>query len=124
MQLLDPRLVARARPVRVVLAVDVVLGFVVAVLVLAQAVLLARVAAQAFEGASLGEVREPLALLLGAVMARAVSSWGFEVAGRRAAGDVLSLLRLDLTRTSLSRRPVSLDGVRRAEVTTAAVAGV
>ena len=54
--MLDGRLVRRARSVRALLAADVVLGVVAALLVLAQAVLLAQVAARGFEGASLDEL--------------------------------------------------------------------
>jgi thiol reductant ABC exporter CydD subunit len=124
MRVLDPRLLRRARAARVLLAVDVLLGIVVALLVLAQAVLLARVAARAFGGASLGDVSVLLALLVAAAAARAGAAWGFEVAGRRAADDVLSTLRLELVETRLGTRPAALDGVRSAEVATAAVAGV
>jgi ABC-type transport system involved in cytochrome bd biosynthesis fused ATPase/permease subunit len=68
------------------LVADAALGVVVALLVLAQAVLLARVAARSFEGASLEEVTTPLIVLIAVVAARALAAWGFEVAGRRAAG--------------------------------------
>ena len=71
MRLLDPRLIRRARAVRSLLVADAVIGVVIAVLVLAQAVLLARVAARAFEGASLDEVAAPLVLFAGVVVARA-----------------------------------------------------
>ncbi len=95
-----------------------------ALLVLAQAVLLARVAARAFDGASLDEVATPLVLFGGVVVARALGAWGFEVVGRRAAGDVISELRLDVVETRLRRRPTALDGAQSAEVATAAVSGV
>jgi thiol reductant ABC exporter CydD subunit len=124
MRALDPRLLRRARAARVLLAVDALLGIVVALLVLAQAVLLARVAARAFEGASLAEVSVALALLVAVAAARACAAWGFEVAGRRAAADVLSTLRLDLVETRLRGRPAALDGAKSAEVATAAVTGV
>jgi thiol reductant ABC exporter CydD subunit len=124
MRLLDPRLFHRARTVRSLLVADAILGVLMAVLVLAQAVLLARVAARAFEGASLDEVATPLVLFVGVVVARALGAWGFEVFGRRAAGDVISQLRLDVVETRLRRRPTALDGVQSAEVATAAVSGV
>jgi thiol reductant ABC exporter CydD subunit len=110
--------------VRVLLVVDVALAVVAALLVLAQAVLLARVAARAFDGSSLGDLTAPLALLVGVVAARAVAVWGFEVAGRRAAGDVISQLRLDVVETRLRRQPTALDGAQSAEIATAAVSGV
>jgi thiol reductant ABC exporter CydD subunit len=121
---IDPRLLRRARSVRVLLAADVVLGVVAALLVLAQAVLLARVVARSFDGASLAEVREPLILLALVAVARAVATWGFEVAGQRAATDVLSDLRVDLVERRLRDRPAGLDGAQSAEVATVAVGGV
>jgi thiol reductant ABC exporter CydD subunit len=121
---IDPRLLRRARSVRVLLAADVVLGVVAALLVLAQAVLLARVVARSFDGASLAEVREPLILLALVAVARAAATWGFEVAGRRAATDVLSDLRVDLVERRLRDRPAGLDGAQSAEVATVAVGGV
>jgi ATP-binding cassette, subfamily C, bacterial CydD len=121
---LDPRLVRRARAVRSLLVADAALGLAMALLVLAQAVLLARVAARAFAGASLPDVSVPLTLLVGVVAARALAAWGFEIAGRRAASDVSSELRLDLVEARLRRSPSALDSVQSAEVATAAVSGV
>ena len=121
---LDPRLLRRARPVRVLLGADAGLGLAAALLVLAQAVLLARVAARAYHGASLAAVAGMLALLTAVVAARAASAWGFEVAGRRAASSVLSGLRLDLVESRLGAQPAALEGIESAEVATAAVAGV
>ena len=76
MRVLDPRLLRRARAARVLLVVDSVLGVVMALLVLAQAVLLARVAARSFEGASLDDVATPLVLLVVVVVARSLAAWG------------------------------------------------
>ena len=124
MNALDPRLVRRARPVRMLLALDASLGVVAALLVLAQAALLAHVAARGFAGVSLAELTLPLALLVFAAAGRAGASWGFEVVGRRAASDVLSELRLDVVERRLRDRPAALDAVESADVATAAVAGV
>jgi ATP-binding cassette, subfamily C, bacterial CydD len=121
---LDPRLLRRARAVRALLVADTVLGVVTALLVLAQAVLLARVAARAFGGSSLADVTWPLGALVTVVVARAVTAWGFEVAGRRAAAEVVSQLRLDLVEARLRGRPAALDGAESAEIATAAVSGV
>ena len=123
MAALDRRLIERARPVRALLAFDVALGLCAALLVLVQAVALARVAARGFEGASLNGVAVPLAVLVVAGLARGAASWGFEVAGRRAAHSVLSGLRLDLARRRL-RCPRGDDGAAAAEIATAAVDGV
>ena len=120
----DPRLLRRARAVRVLLAADAALGVLAALLVLAQAVLLAHVVARAFGGASLEAVATPLALLVVVVVARAGAAWGFEVAGSRAATNVLSQLRLDVVERRLRDRPAALDGARSADLATTAVGGV
>jgi len=120
----DPRLLRRARSVRALLVVDATLGVVTALLVLAQAVLLARVAARGFGGAPLADVAWPLGILVAVVVARSVTAWGFEVAGRRAATDVVSQLRLDLVEARLRGRPTALDGAESAEIATVAVSGV
>jgi thiol reductant ABC exporter CydD subunit len=124
MRIVDPRLAHRARAVRPLLLLDAAIGVAVALLVLAQAVLLARVAARAFDGASLADVAWPLVLLAVVVVARSGGAWAFEVAGRRAAGAVISQLRLELVESRLRSRPAALDGAQSAEVATAAVSGV
>jgi thiol reductant ABC exporter CydD subunit len=121
---IDPRLLRRARAVRTLLVADTVLGIAAALLVLAQAVLLARVAARGFGGASLADVTPALFALVGVVVARAATVWGFELAGRRAATDVISQLRLDLADVRLRLRPLALDGAESGEVAAAAVSGV
>jgi thiol reductant ABC exporter CydD subunit len=121
---LDPRLTRRTRAIHGLLAADVAIGLVTALLVLAQAVLLADVAARSFDGASLAEVAVPLALLVCAVAGRATGVWGFEVVGRRAASRVLSQLRLELVERRLRDQPRALDGAQSAEIATIAVAGV
>jgi ATP-binding cassette, subfamily C, bacterial CydD len=124
MRVLDPRLFRRARATRVLLVADALLGVVMALLVLAQAVLLARVAARGFDGASLAELAALLELFAVVVVARSLAAWSFEVVGRRAAGDVISRLRLDVVETRLRSAPTALDGAQSAEVATAAVSGV
>jgi ATP-binding cassette, subfamily C, bacterial CydD len=121
---LDPRLVRRARPVRRLLALDAGLGVVAALLVLGQAVLIARVAADGFAGASLEDVAPALALLALVVVARAVTAWSFEAIGRRAANDVLSSLRRELVARRLHEQPAALDGTASGDVAITAVEGV
>ena len=58
------------------------------------------------------------------VVARAGAAWGFEVAGSRAATNVLSQLRLDVVERRLRDRPAALDGARSADLATTAVGGV
>jgi ATP-binding cassette, subfamily C, bacterial CydD len=124
MRALDPRLLRRARPARVLLGVDAGIGIAAALLILLQATLLARIVAAAFGGAALEAVSTDLALLLVVFAGRAVLAWGFEVAGRRAASSVLSELRLDLMEQRLRSQPVASDGVASAEIAAAAVQGV
>jgi ATP-binding cassette, subfamily C, bacterial CydD len=121
---LDQRLLRRARPVRRLLALDVVLGLAAAVLVLVQATLLARIVARAFEGATLASVSRDVVLLALAFAARGVLAWGFDLAGRRAAAAVLSELRLALVKRRLRDQPIALDGVKTGEVAASAVQGV
>jgi thiol reductant ABC exporter CydD subunit len=121
--LLDARLVRRAAAVRRLLVADAALGVVVALLVLAQAVLVAHIAASSFAGAALGSLTVPLVVLLGVVVARAAAAWSFEAVGRRTATDVLSGLRLELVGRRLRDQPAALDGTASAEVATTAVAG-
>jgi thiol reductant ABC exporter CydD subunit len=121
---LDPRLTRRAGPARSALIADALLGVVAALLVLAQAVLIATVAGRAFGGSSLSSLSTLLAVLCATVVARAACAWAFEVVGRRAAAQVMSQLRIDLVSARLDRRPVALDGVAGAELATTAVDGV
>jgi ATP-binding cassette subfamily C protein CydD len=121
---LDQRLLQRARPVRRLLAADVILGAGASALVLVQATLLASIVAKAFEGASLREVAPSLGLLALTFTGRAVLAWGFEIAGRRAASSVLSQLRLALVERRLRDQPASLDGTESGEIAASAVQGV
>jgi ATP-binding cassette, subfamily C, bacterial CydD len=122
---LDPRLLRRARAARVLLGLDTAIGLATAILVLVQATLLASIVARSFEdGASLRAVSVELALLLLAFAGRAVLAWAFEVAGRRAAGSVLSELRLALVERRLSAHPAALDGTEGGEIAAVAVQGI
>jgi ATP-binding cassette, subfamily C, bacterial CydD len=121
---LDPRLLRRARPVRVLLGADVVLGLASALLVLVQATLLAHIVARAFGGAGLATLVPELVLLMLAFAGRGALGWGFEVAGASAATAVVSELRLDLAARRLDAQPAALDGVEAAEIATAGVQGV
>ena len=124
MQAIDPRLLRRARPARVLLAVDAVLGVGAALLVLCQALLLARIVARSFDGASLAQVEPSIVLLVAVFAARALLAWGFEVAGRRGAATILSQLRLDLVSSRLRAQPAALDGTQSSEVASLAVSGI
>src|SRR5881396_543178 len=124
MRLLDQALVRRAAPVRSLLVLDAILGAASAGLVLVQAVLIARVVALGFSGASLDDVAFDLVLLALAFAGRSVLTWGFEVAGRRAASTVLSELRLDLVERRLRSQPLATDGAETGEIAATAVQGI
>jgi ATP-binding cassette, subfamily C, bacterial CydD len=120
----DRRLLRRARTARLLLGVDVAIGVAAAVLVLLQASLIGWIVARGFDGASLREVAMLLALLVLVFAGRGALSWGFEIAGRRAASAVLSKLRLALVERRLRAQPATLDGTGSGELATAAVHGV
>jgi thiol reductant ABC exporter CydD subunit len=120
---LDPRLLRRARPVRVLLSVDVALGVVTAVLLIVQATLLAHVIVRAFDGAPLSSVKTSLVLLLVVFFARGLIAWAFEALGVRAAADVLSSFRLELAERRMRAQPAALDGVEAGEIVAASVDG-
>ncbi len=122
--MLDRRLVRRARPVRVLLGLDVALGLATALLVLVQAVLIAHIVVRAFDGASLREVVPELLVLLAVFGGRALFGWAFEVAGARAAADVLSGLRLEVAARRLQAHPLALDGVEAGELAASSVQGL
>ncbi len=125
MRVIDRRLIERAPEVRGMLAADAVLGLLATAMVLAQAILIARVAARGFEGAAIADLTPELIALVAAVSIRAAASWGFEIVGRRAATTVMSTLRMALLRSRLLGEGAA--GGRRAdagEVAAAAVDGI
>ena len=56
MRALDPRLLRRARPARLLLGTDIAIGLATALLILLQATLFARIVARAFNGATLPDL--------------------------------------------------------------------
>jgi thiol reductant ABC exporter CydD subunit len=124
---LDRRLLRRARSIRVALGVDVALGLVATALLIAQAVLVATLVAGAFDDRALGDGTGLIAALAAVVAARAALSGATETIGRRAAGRVLSDLRLALVRSQVDGGGAEQrlqDDVGSGEIATAAVAGV
>lgn len=124
MRALDPRLLRRTRSARPLLALDTALGGITAVAVLAQATLLARIVARAFGGAPLRGLGLDFGILVAAFALRAACVWGMEVAGRRAAWQVLSDLRLALVEKRLSAAPLAVDGAEGGEIAAVAVQGI
>lgn len=94
MRALDPRLLRFARATRTFLFASVCLGVLGALLILAQAWLLADVVSSAFvHGRGLAQLQTPLAWLLGVVVARAVVAWAAELAAARSSARAKSQLR-------------------------------
>ena len=94
MRALDPRLLRYARATRTFLIVSVSLGVLGALLIVAQAWLLADVVSRAFlEGRGLHQLHTPVVLLLVVVVARAGVAWGAELAASRSSARVKSQLR-------------------------------
>ena len=83
---------------------DAVLGVLGAVLVLAQATLLAQHHRPGVGRGRLASLRGEIAALVAVFAARAALAWGFEVAGRRAASSVLCDLRIALVAPPAARR--------------------
>jgi thiol reductant ABC exporter CydD subunit len=97
MRALDPRLLRYARATRTFLFVSVGLGLLSALLIVAQAWLLADVVAGAFpSGKGVAQLQTQLIVLLGVVLARAVVAWGAELAASRSSARAKSQLRAAL----------------------------
>jgi thiol reductant ABC exporter CydD subunit len=91
---LDRRLLAYARATRTFLFLSVSLGVLSALLIVAQAWLLADVIARAFLGGrSLEQLQTPLTVLLLVVLARATVAWVAELAASRSSARAKSQLR-------------------------------
>ncbi len=109
MRALDPRLLRFARATRTFLFASVCLGVLGALLILAQAWLLADVVSGAFvHGESVAQLRNPLTWLLCVVGARALIAWAAELAAARSSARAKSQLRAALLeRVALSGAAVA-----------------
>ncbi|HTZ63292.1 MAG TPA: thiol reductant ABC exporter subunit CydD [Solirubrobacteraceae bacterium] len=97
MRAIDERLLRYARATRSFLLLSVALGVLGALLIVAQAWLLADVVAGAFtDSESVAELRAPLLALLGVLLARAALAWGAELAAARSSARAKSELRGEL----------------------------
>lgn len=97
MKALDQRLLEYARATRTFLFLSVCLGVLSALLIVAQAWLLADVVSRAFlDGKGLAQLRTPLILLLLVVLARATVAWAAELAASRSSARAKSQLRAAL----------------------------
>ncbi|RSS37728.1 thiol reductant ABC exporter subunit CydD [Streptomyces sp. WAC08241] len=125
MKPIDPRLLRYARATRLFLAAVVGLGLVGAVLVVAQAMLVAEIVVGSFqEGRSVSALATPLLLLAGVAVARGLVSWLTELAAHRASAAVKSELRGRLLVRAAALGPGWLGGQRAGSLIALATRGV
>lgn len=122
---IDPRLLRYARATRAFLLTVVGLGAVGALLVIAQAMLIAEVVVGAFQhGHSAPELRTPLLLLVAVAGGRAFVAWLTELAAHRASAAVKSELRGRLLERAAALGPGWLGGQRTGSLVALATRGV
>jgi thiol reductant ABC exporter CydD subunit len=122
---LDPRLLRASPAVRPYVAASVAIGAASAVLLIAQAVLLAQVVARVFlEGKSLAAVWPALGWLAAIALARAALAWAAETAAHRTSARAKRDIRRRLARHILAIGPARLGAEQTGELTLAATRGV
>ncbi|MFB8772000.1 thiol reductant ABC exporter subunit CydD [Streptomyces broussonetiae] len=125
MKPIDPRLLRHARATRLFLMAVVGLGSVGAVLVIAQAMLIAETVVGAFQhGMSAADLRTPLLLLVAVACGRALVAWLTELAAHRASASVKSELRGRLLERAVRLGPGWLSGQRTGSLVALATRGV
>jgi ATP-binding cassette subfamily C protein CydD len=122
--IVDPRLSEYARATRPFIVASTGLGVVSALLIIAQAWLLAYVIAAAFDGRGLAQLRLPLAGLLGVVLTRASVAWGAELLAARSCTLAKQQLRAALLRHLAAIGPTRPGAQRTGEMTTLATRGI
>jgi ATP-binding cassette, subfamily C, bacterial CydD len=119
---LDPRLLKRAKAARVFLVASVVIGVATGLLIVVQAVLLARgITDVVLRGEGVGQVAW---LLVSVLVARALLVWLQEVVAQRSAAAVKSTLRRQVLEHSLKLGPAWLSGERSSALTTLLTKGL
>ncbi|TCM41112.1 thiol reductant ABC exporter subunit CydD [Kribbella sp. VKM Ac-2568] len=122
MKPVDPRLLRRARAARVFMVGSVLIGIATGLLIILQAVLLAKgIAGVVLHGADITRVAWQLAAVL---VARAALQWLQEVVAQRAAAAVKSTLRRQVLEHSLKLGPAWLSGERSSALTTLLTKGL
>ncbi|MFJ9109443.1 thiol reductant ABC exporter subunit CydD [Streptomyces sp. NPDC102283] len=125
MKPIDPRLLHHARATRLFLAAVVVLGLVGALLVIAQAMLIAEIVVGGFEGGlTVTALRTPLLLLAAVALGRALVAWLTELAAHRASAAVKSELRGRLLERAARLGPDWLSGQRTGSLVALATRGI
>jgi thiol reductant ABC exporter CydD subunit len=121
----ERRLVAHARATRAFIGLSVLLGCVTALLIVAQAWLVADVVAEAFLGGrDLAQLRLPMAALLAVVLGRALVAWTADVTAARASASVKSQLRGGLLRDACGLAARGEELVGTGEVAVLATRGI
>jgi ATP-binding cassette subfamily C protein CydCD len=122
---LDPRLLRYTRATRRFLLASVGFGTLTALLIVAQAWLLATVIAGAFiRHQGLGDLRFPLALLLTVITARAGLGWLTERTANRASAAAKSELRIELVERMAVLGPAGIDHEEPGKLAVLATSGV
>lgn len=122
---IDPRLLRYARATRLFLAAVVGLGLVGALLVIAQAMLIAEIVVGGFEGGlTVTDLRTPLLLLAAVALGRALVAWLTELAAHRASAAVKSELRGRLLERAARLGPDWLNGQRTGSLVALATRGI
>src|ERR671916_1699761 len=122
---LDGELFRQVDSARLFVGASVALGVLSAAATVAQMIFLSQIIDRVFlKGASPADVRGPLLLLLGAILARAALLWTREVLAGRGALRVKSALRERLYAHLLRLGPAYLAGERAGELATTATEGV
>ncbi|WP_449348719.1 thiol reductant ABC exporter subunit CydD [Streptomyces shaanxiensis] len=125
MKPIDPRLLRYARATRLFLVAVVGLGGLGALLVIAQAMLIAEIVVGAFQhGLSVSGLRTPLLLLVAVAVGRGLVSWLTELAAHRASAAVKSELRGRLLERATALGPAWLSGQRTGSLVALATRGV
>jgi thiol reductant ABC exporter CydD subunit len=122
---LDPRLLRYARATRTFIIASIVLGSISAVLIIAQAWLLAEVIAGAFgAGKSVTELRVPLEVLVAVVLTRALVAWAAEIVASRSSARAKQQLRAALLEHVAALGPGCSEEERTGEIAILATRGV
>jgi ATP-binding cassette, subfamily C, bacterial CydD len=124
-QSIEKRLFQYNRPARRFLFGAVTAGFLAAVCLVAQAVLLSEVVDRIFrQHQALSDVLLVLAALLALVLLRAAIVWSSDVLAQRSASQLKGSLRTEVTRHIFKLGPAYTQGERSGELVNAAVEGV
>ncbi len=118
MRPLDPRLLRHARATRGFLLAAVAIGAASALLIVAQAFLIAGAVTATFQqGAGLADARDALLGLVGIAVGRAGLAWAAEAVGHRSAASAISQLRIQVLDRALRLGPAHLGSTGAGELT-------